>query len=234
MRRTAPLLLAALLATGCVDEFGFGPGAGADVREVSGGKIDPNDPQRTLTTALSGETVGNAEQEPAIATTKGFREYLDTRLELARQLEAEDKGQVPDYLAVVTSADRALRSTPDDELHREQRARTLELRATAYARAASRANEQAFRDRERGRDVSGYMREEEENTFSSANDYADAARATTNAKKRGQLYADAAYAYSRSGRSQLACAMAAEAVRSVPDPETLSEMAVLRGELACK
>lgn len=234
MRRTAPLLLAALFAAGCVDEFGFGPGAGADIREASGGKIDPNDPQKTLTTALSGETVGNKDQEPAIATTKGFREYLDTRLELVKQLEAEDRGEIPDYLAVAMSADRALRATPDDDLHREQRARTLELRATAYARAASRANEQAFRDQQRGRDVSGYMREEEENTFSSANDYADAARATTNAKKRGTLYSEAAHAYARSGRSQLACTMAAEAVKSVPDPETLSELAVLRGELACK
>lgn len=237
MRRVALPLLAVLLLSACDEEFsGFGGGGltSSDIRAASGGKVDPSDPGKTLTTAMSGETVGNTEQDPALATTKGGQEYLDARGQFVKELDAEQKGQPPDWGGVVLSADRALRATPKDAAHAEQRSRTLELRAMAHAREEARAQSQLERSIQRGQQDAPAAQSALENGLNAGNDYREAADSTKAGARKGDLYAAAANAYSRTGRVTAACEMAEQAIRALANDANIQEMVTLRQELGCR
>lgn len=210
MRRIVAALIAAAFILSACDEneqatidFAF------DLLNASGGKIDAKDPAKTLQNTMSGETIGNAAQEPALGTARSIQaqEALDDADSAAQNVRlAGPKASDVDRQRAVAKYDSAIERVPDGRGYAYQRAEAHRGRGGMYELWAISA-----------RDGGGDQPQASRSFGLAGSDYAQAGHADPRPDVRGNAYADAARAYYAGGHEKKACEFAHLALQSKPD-----------------
>ncbi|MBM4420951.1 MAG: hypothetical protein FJ034_05100 [Chloroflexi bacterium] len=220
-RRLAWLLAAALVLSSCDEnmeatgDFVFG------VLNATGGRIDANDPAKTLQNTLSGETIGNTKGDPVLNTTRNIaaQTALDDTDSYAFALRGK-KPSIADVDEGIKKYDAAVFITPGDDQHAQQRAAAHAARASFFMTSGDVRRE------------SGGAGDASVEYQQAGRDFEEAGRRDLRDPQRGNNLAQASHAFYTGGDKAKACALAREAIASRTD-QAHGALAVRVQQLSC-